>query len=150
MVTALLRPSRYEEDYLAWIEQQLALLRAGRTDDLDLDSLIEELEDMGRSEWRELENRLEALLAHMLKRDYQPAKRTRSWDSTIDDQRRRLERLFTRSPSLRREIARTLAEIYPYAVRKAVRETRMSAASFPAELPYSIDQVLCEEAPALD
>jgi len=78
MATALLRSSLYEEDYLAWIEQQVALLRAERTDDLDLGHLIEELEDLGRSEWRELENRLEALLAHMLKRDYQPEKRSRS------------------------------------------------------------------------
>ena len=31
MATALLRSALYEEDYLAWIEQQVALLRAGRT-----------------------------------------------------------------------------------------------------------------------
>jgi hypothetical protein len=150
MATALVRSSLYERDYLAWIEQQVALLRAGRTDDLDLGHLIEELEDMGRGEWRELENRLETLLAHMLKRDYQPEKRSRSWDNTIDEQRRRLERLFKRSPSLRRSLADTLAEMYPYAVRKAVRETRMKAASFPAQLPYSVEQVLREEPPVLD
>jgi hypothetical protein len=150
MATALLRSSLYEEDYLAWIQQQLVLLRAGRADELDLGNLIEELEDMGRAEWRELENRLETLLAHMLKRDYQPEKRSRSWDNTIDDQRRRLERLLKRSPSLRRDLTDTLAEMYPYAVRKAVRETRMSPASFPAQLPYSAEQVLREEPPALD
>jgi len=150
MVTALLRPSLYEEDYLAWIEQQVALLRAGRTNELDLGNLIEELEDMGRAEWRELENRLETLLAHMLKRDHQPEERSRSWDHTIDEQRRRLERLLKRSPSLRRNLADTLAEMYPYAVRKAVRETRMSAAAFPAQLPYAVEQVLREEPPALD
>jgi hypothetical protein len=149
MATALLT-SLYEEDYLAWIEQQAALLRAGRTGDLDLSNLIEELEDMGRAEWRELENRLETLLAHILKRDYQPEKRSCSWDSTIDDQRRRLERLFKRSPSLGRNLADTLAEMYPYAARKAVRETRMSPASFPAQLPYSVEQVLREEPPSLD
>jgi Domain of unknown function DUF29 len=79
MATALLRPSFYEEDYLAWTEQQVALLRAGRADEVDLGNLIDELEDMGRAEWRDLENRLESLLAHMLKRDYQPEKRSRSW-----------------------------------------------------------------------
>ena len=148
MVTALLRPSLYEEDYLAWTERQVALLRAGRTDELDLGNLIEELEDMGRAEWRELENRLETLLAHMLKRDHQPEKRSRSWDNTIDDQRRRLERLLKRSLSLRRDLAHTLAEIYPYAVRKAVRETRMGPSAFPAQLPYAVEQVLREEPPA--
>ena len=150
MATALLRSSLYEKDYLAWTEQQAALLRAGRTDELDLGNLVEELDDMGRAEWRELENWLETLLAHMLKRDHQPEKRSRSWDNTIDDQRRRLERLLKRSPSLRGHLADTLAEMYPYAVRKAVRETRMNAVSFPAQLPYSVEQVLREEPPALD
>ena len=150
MATALLRSSLYEKDYLAWTEQQVALLRAGRTDELDLGNMVEELEDMGRAEWRELENRLETLLAHMLKRDHQPEKRSRSWDNTIDDQRRWLERLLKRSPSLRGHLAATLAEMYPYVVRKAVRETRMNAVSFPAQLPYSVEQVLREEPPALD
>jgi hypothetical protein len=150
MATALLRSALYEEDDLAWIEQQVALLRAGRTDELDLSNLIEELGDMGRAEWRELENRLETLLAHMLKRDCQPEKRSRSSDNTIDEQRRRLERLFKRSPSLQRNLADTLAEMYPYAVRKAVRETKMSAGAFPAQLPYSVEQVLREEPPSPD
>jgi hypothetical protein len=150
MATALLRSALYEEDYLAWIEQQVVLLRTGRADELDLGNLIEELEDMGRAERRELENRLETLLAHMLKRDHQPDKRSRSWDNTIDDQRRPLERLLKRSPSLRRDLAGTLAEMYPYAVRKAVRETKMGSVSFPAQLPYSVEQVLREEPPAFD
>ena len=86
----------------------------------------------------------------MLKRDCQPEKRSRSWDNTIDEQRRRLERLFKRSPSLQRNLADTLAEMYPYAVRKAVRETKMSAVAFPAQLPYSVEQVLREEPPPPD
>ncbi len=75
MAKALLRPSLYDEDFLAWTEQQAALVRAGRLDQLDLDNLAEELDTMGRSEWGELENRLEVLLTHMLKCDHQPEKR---------------------------------------------------------------------------
>jgi hypothetical protein len=55
-----------------------------------------------------------------------------------------------RSFSLRRDLADTLGEMCPYAVRKAVREMRMSAASFPAQLPYAVEQVLREEPPSLD
>ena len=39
--------------------------------------------------------------------------------------------------------------MYPYAVRKAVRETRMSAAAIAAQPPYSVEQVLREEPPVL-
>jgi hypothetical protein len=61
MARTLVRPSLYDQDFLAWTEQQAALLRARRLDQLDLDNLAEELDTMGRSERGELENRLEVL-----------------------------------------------------------------------------------------
>jgi hypothetical protein len=79
MARTLVRPGLYDQDFLAWTEQQAALLRAGRLDQLDLDNLAEELDAMGRGEWGELESRLELLLMHMLKWDCQPARRSRSW-----------------------------------------------------------------------
>jgi Domain of unknown function DUF29 len=100
MGKALLRPSLYDEDFLAWTEQQAALVRGGHLDQLDLDNLAEELDTMGRSEWGEFENRLEVLLTHMLKGAHQPENRTRGWDATINEQRTRLRRLFRRSPSV--------------------------------------------------
>jgi len=84
MAKTLVRPSLYDEDFLAWTEHQAALLRARRLDQLDLDSLAEELDTMGRSEWGELENRLEVLLMHLLKWDFQPARR--SSPATFPDQ----------------------------------------------------------------
>lgn len=97
---------------------------------------------MGRGEWRELENRLEVLLAHMLKRDYQPEKRSRSWDDMIDEQRRRIVRLFRRSPSLKRDLATTIGDVYPDAMRRAARETRLRVRTFPEALPYAVAEVL--------
>ena len=41
MARTLVRPSLYDEDFLAWTEQQAALVRAGRLDQLDLDNLAE-------------------------------------------------------------------------------------------------------------
>ena len=38
--------SPYEADYDAWIAEQAALLRAGRTAELDLGNLAEEVEDL--------------------------------------------------------------------------------------------------------
>ena len=142
MAKALLRPSLYDEDFLAWTEQQAALVRAGHLDQLDLDNLAEELDTMGRSEWGELENRLEVLLTHMLKCDHQPEKRMRSWDATINEQRTRLRRLFRRSPSVRRDLGLAMAEIYPDARHQAAIETGLDDEVLPEELPYGIEQVL--------
>jgi hypothetical protein len=145
MAKTLLRPSLYEEDFLAWTEQQAALLRAGRLDQLDLDNLAEELDTMGRSEWGELENRLEVLLMHMLKWDYQPARRSRSWKATMREQRNAIRRLMRRSPSLKHGLEATIADVYADALGRASDETGLGAAVFPERLPYSVDEVLAAE-----
>ncbi|UUO16170.1 DUF29 domain-containing protein [Dolichospermum heterosporum] len=62
--------SLYEQDYLLWIEDIVHKLRNRDIEGLDIDNLIEEIEDLGRSDKRELENRLAELLEHILKRNY--------------------------------------------------------------------------------
>jgi Domain of unknown function DUF29 len=146
MAKTLVRPSLYDQDVLAWTERQAALLRAGRLDQLDLDNLAEELDTMGRSEWGELENRLEVLLMHMLKWDYQPARRSRSRKATMREQRNAIRRLMRRSPGLKRDLETTIADVYQDAVGRAIDETGLSAATFPDQLPYSVAEVL-EPAP---
>ncbi len=132
----------YKRDYLAWLDRQVALLRAGRSGELDVANLIEELEDMGRSQRRELWSRLRVLLAHLLKRDHQPERRSRSWELTILDQRSELAKLVADSPSLRREVEDTARRVYPLAVERAALETGLERSRFPPELPYSVDEIL--------
>ena len=48
----------YEEDYLAWTQQQIGLLQTGKLEELDLKNLVEELKEMERRDHRELESRL--------------------------------------------------------------------------------------------
>jgi len=110
MARTLVRPSLYDQDFPAGTEQQAALLRAGRLDQHDLDNLAEELDTMGRSEWGELESRLEVLLMHML-RDHQPARRSRSSKGAMREQRNTIRRLLRRSPSLKRGLEATIAEV---------------------------------------
>ena len=44
----------YETDIVAWSREQAQWLKVGRFDQLDLEHLAEEIEDVGRSEQREL------------------------------------------------------------------------------------------------
>jgi len=39
----------YENDFHAWIQSQIHLLKMGKTSELDIEHLIEELENMGKS-----------------------------------------------------------------------------------------------------
>src|SRR5512134_2414110 len=92
----------YEQDFYAWTQEQASKLRSGELVTLDLEHLAEEIESMGRSERRELINRLAVLLAHMLKWQYQPERRGsgKSWRATIKEQRRQVQRVLKDSPSL--------------------------------------------------
>ena len=69
----------YEEDFHAWTTQSAALIRQGRLSELDLEHIAEELESMGASERRELLNRLQILLMHLLKHQFQPERRGKSF-----------------------------------------------------------------------
>ena len=77
----------YDDDFFAWTQEQARLLRDGELADIDVENLAEEIESMGRSVRRELRNRLALLIMHLLKWRFQPAFRSRSWSSTIIEQR---------------------------------------------------------------
>src|SRR5277367_4729636 len=81
----------YERDFYAWAIEQAALLRAGKLSVADVEHIAEEIESMGRSEKRELVNRLAVLLTHLLKWQFQPGLRGNSWRLSIEEQLYRLE-----------------------------------------------------------
>jgi len=134
--------STYELDFYGWTQEQATLLRAHDFTHVDLDHLIEEIESMGRSERRQLTNRLEVLLTHLLKWQHQPELRGRSWALTITEQRRRIAKLLRTNPSLQPELALLLSEAYEDATFSAMRETGLPQATFPETCPYTLAQVL--------
>ena len=140
----------YEQDYGAWAERQIELLRSGRFNDLDIDHLTEELADMGRSERNELESRLVILLAHLLKWRFQYDQlsdrwkefRGDSWRSTIIEQRDRIQKRLEKSPGLRPELKVLSREAYADAIGLAAKESGLPAEHFPSDCPYSLEQIL--------
>ena len=101
MAKTLDKPSLYDTDFVAWLEEQAAHLRAGRLSALDIANFAEELEGLARSDRHELENRLETLILHLLKWDHQPDQRSNRWRASVAEQRSRIRRLLKESPSLR-------------------------------------------------
>lgn len=78
----------YDADVVAWANEQARLIRAGRLDQLDLEHIAEEIEDVGKSEQRELASRMAVLIAHLIKWQYQPERPSNSWRRTIKEQRK--------------------------------------------------------------
>jgi hypothetical protein len=136
--------SQYEQDYYAWTQAQIALLQQRKLDQLDYENLIEELEDLGRAEQREMVNRLTVLLAHLLKWQYQPQKRSRNWEATIRNQRTDIEVLLRRNPSLQAYWSEALSLGYRKGRNEASGETDLPVDTFPEQCPYAIEQIVDE------
>jgi hypothetical protein len=136
--------SLYEQDFYQWIEEQAALLKAGALSQLDVENLIEEVESMGKSQKKELYSRLIILISHLLKWDYQPDQRPKSWKSTILTQRKELKLLLMDNPSLRRLIPEAVNQIFEDSVDFAVDETGLPESAFPETCPYSIENIMGE------
>ena len=135
----------YETDYLQWIETSIEKLRSGNYVNVDWENLIEELEDMGRSERRSLESNLIVVLLHLLKWQYQPELRSGSWESSIIEHRRRIKKALKESPSLKRYFETILSECYTEAVKQAKAETGLLLETFPTHCTYELLAVIDDE-----
>jgi hypothetical protein len=142
--TLLPTSSLYELDETAWLEQTAALVAQRRFDEIDHAQLSEYLSDMARRDKREILNRLTALLAHLLKWEHQPDRRTNSWQITILHQRHELRDMLE-SRTLENHARAILAKAYERALQQAALETGTEEAAFPALCPWSLAEVVPEE-----
>ncbi len=131
----------YQTDYYGWTEEQARLLKSGRWQEVDIENIIEEIESMGRSEKRSLESRLIVLITHLLKWQYQPTRRGKSWQLTIKGQRVSCSDVLDDNPSLKNKLDELFIKSYYRAKLEAAKETGLDEDSFPETCPYTLDQV---------
>lgn len=135
----------YDKDVIAWAQEQARLLRAGQFHTLDIEHIAEEIEDVGKSEQRELANRIAVLLCHLLKWKYQPERRGSSWQRTIKEQRKAIALHIKETPSLKASLENPdwLGTVWADAVTKAIEETDLDV--FPENMPWAVEQVFSQE-----
>jgi hypothetical protein len=134
--------TQYDHDFYAWSTEQAGLLRAGKLAEADIEHIAEEIESMGRSEKRELVNRLTVLLLHMLKWRFQPTFRGNSWRLSIEEQRYRLDDHLNDNPSLRSLLDVAMRDAYRLALIEAERETGLARSTFPPICPFAFEQAM--------
>jgi hypothetical protein len=132
-------------DFNVWIDQTTQFLRERRWQNIDVERLIEEIRDLGKSEQRAIASQLTRLLMHLLKWQYQPQRRSDSWLDSITDARTQIELAIIDSPSLTNFPAAKLNDSYNRACRQAAKQTGIEAAAFPEECPYALELVLDED-----
>jgi hypothetical protein len=131
----------YETDFYAWTLEQSKLLQISDFKGLDIVNLVEEIESLGKQQRQELENRLAILLGHLLKWDYQPECRSKSWKATIREQRRAIQRLMQANPSLKPYLEEAIAYAYQSGIDLVVRETPLDDQDLPADCQYTPEQI---------
>lgn len=104
--------TRYEDDLYTSVGEQVALPRAG------------------------------LILAHMLKWDHQPERRSRSWANRILAQRDQYADVLVESPGLKSKRADALRSAYRVARREASSETDLPVGTFPEACPYDWPDIL--------
>jgi predicted DNA-binding ribbon-helix-helix protein len=134
----------YDRDYYNWLKQTALSLRKREFDQLDMENLIEEIEDMGRSEKRAIESNLRVVLLHLLKWKYQPQQRSGSWRGSIAEHRIRIRKALQDSPSLKNYLPEVFAETYQDAIKIASQETGLEPETFPTSSEWTLQQVLDE------
>jgi hypothetical protein len=135
----------HEKDAYGWAVHTAQLLKEKKMNEVDFDSIIEELEEMGISNKHAFKNRLTQLIFHFLKWQHQPDFRGRSWSGTIKEQRLRLNDLLEENPSLKPFIEELIKKAYRIALTLIEKETPINLKTLPNECPYSFDEMMKED-----
>lgn len=134
---------KYEEDYYLWAKEMVEALKNRDYSSVDWDNLIEEIEDMGKSQKRAVESLLMRLTEHLLKLKYWDAERERNkrhWEAEVVNFRVLLRKRLKESPSLKKDLAEIYAEILPDSKRSISK-----LFDIPEQIELSLTQVLDED-----
>ena len=132
----------YDTDLTLWADRTARLLREKRWEEVDWEHLIQEVEDLGKSERSAIGSQMERVMLHLLKWEYQPQRRSDSWLDSINDGRSQIRRKIEDSPSLKNYPDEIIDKEYKRACREAARQTGLDIATFPVTCPYSTDRIL--------
>jgi hypothetical protein len=155
----------YEEDTVAWAENQAAALRAAAqgasNQPLDWENLAEEIEDLSKSIKRAVHSHVRNIIEHLIKLEHSPALQPReNWRESIQNARIEVEVLLDESPSLKPQVAGIIRDETPrgakLAIGKLERRSELSpsladmlkAKSYLELFAYTPDQILGDWFPA--
>ncbi|ELS30582.1 MULTISPECIES: DUF29 domain-containing protein [Pseudanabaena] len=134
--------NQYAQDFYAWTQEQSELLRLGQWQTLDIENLVEEILSLGRQQKQELRNRLGILIGYLLKWDYQPELRSKSWKATIREQRDEILEILNENPSLKPYLDEATQKGFRQGINLVLKETPLDLIDLPSECPYAIAQIL--------
>lgn len=153
---ALADGNQYHDDFHAWALDQAARLRAAATvqaeelQGIDFEHIVEEVEDLGNSERRQVASNLGVALEHMIKVATLPdTEFVPGWRKEIVAAIRNARRAFTPSMVPRLDIDKIWTEAREDALQLLL-EDGVGATDVPVTSPLSLEQMLDPETTAMD
>ncbi len=125
-----------------WLTAQADALARNDWSAIDVSALADLVSDVRAREEADFERRLEVILRRLLKWKFRPQHRSLSTIGVVTAERARLLSRFQAAPSLRRLAATRFAAIYEVAVTELGDETGLARDAFPADCPFSLDELL--------
>lgn len=146
----------YDQDYQLWIQKTIKQLKQREFAELDIEHLIEELIDLGKSDKKSLESNLMILLAHLVKLKIQanvPDSMENSWYNSVDEHRKRVLIDLEETPSSKSYLTTAIEKAYKNSRDLAIKEGKRAkyGVQIPDEneymmnCPFSIEQILDED-----
>jgi hypothetical protein len=145
----------YEDDVVAWAEQQGQALRdAARSNSnlpLDWENLAEEIEDLAKIYRSSLRSHLRRIIQHLVKLQHSPAlDPRRGWRQTVSLARLEVNDLLEESPSLKRQVEPLIKKVMESAIALATSDMEHYDEINPlmsrliSRRTYTMDQVLSD------
>ena len=144
-LTTLNMRDLYELDYLAWYEKTLEQLKNNHSNELDLESLSEVLENLVRDTKRSGESYLRQIIIHLLLIEYWESEKINRchWAAEIVNFRSELETDMT--TNLKKHLDLAKENIYQKALKYVIKKTELNKTLFPIQCPYSLEQLLDDD-----
>ncbi len=147
----------YDKDFPLWVEINLELLKEKAYDLVDWENLLEEIEDMARSDLKACISYLAVILEHLYKwdhfRELTKAGKERgglSWIRSVENARDEIDVLFYRYPSLRQKLPKELQSAWVEArknLRRWLRELGEDTDKYfiPEDCPYTYEEAMTRD-----
>ncbi|MFM8003816.1 MAG: DUF29 domain-containing protein, partial [Dolichospermum sp.] len=120
----------HDQDLQSWIESTIQHLKNRQFEALDIEYLIEELHDLGKSEKNALTSNLMILLAHLLKLKVQfdaPDSMKMSWYHSVIEHRQRVLNNLENTPALKSFLLEAINKAYSQGRKLAIKESKFAA-----------------------
>ncbi len=146
----------YDKDFPLWVEINLELLKEKAYDLVDWENLLEEIEDMAKSDLKACISYLAVILEHLYKWDnfrhltHGREKGGMGWIKSIENARLRIDTLFEIYPSLKKKLPEEIQKAWTLAIPEIIiwardNKIKLSKKDLPKECPYTYEEAMTRD-----